>query len=159
MVTCTQSKPYNTGVTYCLALPLPAKLAAKHAGGVWQASARYLYHAGTLSHRSTSSVGWRLVPAGCLSQMCKEMDCLIQVDKARSSTCCMNCPSQLSLREPSWATDTAGLPRRSPEAISVGHAAMACCTTMVLSSVNSLLCPATFPFVAEVHVNLIRPLV
>ena len=44
---------------------------------------------------------------------------------ARQGTCCMNCPSQLSRRVPSWATETAGLPRRSPEAISVGHAAMA----------------------------------
>ena len=28
---------------------------------------------------------------------------------------------------PSSEADSAGLPRRSPEAISVGHAAMACC--------------------------------
>ena len=44
----------------------------------------------------------------------------------------MNCPSQLSRRVPSWATETAGLPRRSPEAISVGHAAMACCSRKLL---------------------------
>ena len=29
---------------------------------------------------------------------------------------------------PSSEADSAGLPRRSPEAISVGHAAMACCS-------------------------------
>ena len=42
-------------------------------------------------------------------------------------TCCMNWPIQELGSEPFCAADKAGLPRRSPEAISVGHAAMACC--------------------------------
>ena len=43
-------------------------------------------------------------------------------------TCCMNWPIHELGSEPFWDTDRAGLPRRSPEAISVGHAAMACCS-------------------------------
>ena len=43
-------------------------------------------------------------------------------------TCCMNWPIQELGSEPFCAADRAGLPRRSPEAIRVGHAAMACCS-------------------------------
>ena len=47
--------------------------------------------------------------------------------RLQGHTCCMNWPIQELGSVPSSEADSAGLPRRSPEAISVGHAAMACC--------------------------------